>query len=124
MVPPTASPDDAARLRAELGLDRSLVVQYARWIGGVLRGNLGESFATRLPVARALREAMPVSLSLGGTALILTFLVGIPIGIVQAARRGRAVDRVLTIVTTTVYAAPSYWLALALVAVFTYGAAA
>src|SRR2546423_13329528 len=116
MVPPTASSYDAARLRAELGLDRSLVVQYARWIGGVLRGNLGESFATRLPVARALREAMPVSLSLGGNALLLTFLVGIPIGLVQAARRGHAVDRVLTIAATTVYAAPTHWPALSLVA--------
>jgi len=123
LVPPTASVADAARLRAELGLDRPLAVQYARWMNGVLRGNLGESFATRLPVGRALGDAMPVSLFLGGSALLITFLVGIPIGILQAARRGRAADRALTIVATVVYAAPSYWLALALVAVFTYGAA-
>jgi peptide/nickel transport system permease protein len=123
LVPPTASVQDAARLRAELGLDRPLVVQYARWLGGVLRGNLGESFATRLPVGRVLREAMPVSLALGGSALLITFLVGVPVGIVQAARRGHALDRALTVVATLVYAAPSYWLALALVAVFTYGAA-
>ena len=124
LVPPSASAQDAARLRAELGLDRPLVVQYARWMSDVLRGNLGESFSTRLPVGRALREAMPVSAALGGSALLLTFLVGVPIGIAQAARRGRPLDRALTIVATVVYAAPSYWLALALVAVFTYGAAA
>jgi peptide/nickel transport system permease protein len=123
LVPPTSSAQDASRLRAELGLDRPLAVQYARWMGGVLRGNLGESFTSRRPVGRVLVEAMPVSLFLGGTALLITFLVGVPLGIVQAARRGRLVDRVLTIVATTVYAAPSYWLALALVAVFTYGAA-
>lgn len=123
LVPPTASAMDAARLRGELGLDRPLAVQYARWMGDVLRGNLGESFATRRPVGRVLREALPVSLWLGGGALLLTFLIGVPLGILQAARRGRALDRALTVAATLVYAAPSYWLALALVAVFTYGAA-
>ena len=123
LVPPTASAADAARLRGELGLDRPIAVQYARWMGDVLRGNLGESFATRRPVGRVLREALPVSLWLGGGALLLTFLIGVPVGILQAARRGRAVDRALTVAATLVYAAPSYWLALALVAVFTYGAA-
>ena len=123
LVSPTASAQDAARLRAELGLDRPLVVQYARWMNDLLHGNLGESFASRRPVGRVLLEAMPVSLFLGGTALLITFLVGVPVGIVQAARRGRAADRALTILATTVYAAPSYWLALTLIAVFTYGAA-
>ncbi len=67
---------------------------------------------------------LPISLWLGGVSLALTFLVGVPVGMLQAARRGRATDRVLTVLTTAVYAAPSFWLALALVAVFTYGAAA
>ena len=123
LVPPTASATDVARLRGELGLDRPLAVQYARWMGDVLRGNLGESFATRRPVGRVLREALPVSLWLGGGSLLLTFLVGVPLGILQAARRGGTLDRALTVAATLVYAAPSYWLALALVAVFTYGAA-
>jgi peptide/nickel transport system permease protein len=123
LVSPTASAQDAARLRAELGLDRPIVVQYARWMNELLHGNLGESFASRRPVGRVLLEAIPVSLFLGGTALLLTFLIGVPVGIVQAARRGRTTDRVLTVLATAVYAAPSYWLALALIAVFTYGAA-
>lgn len=123
LVPPTASRQDAARLRAELGLDRPVVVQYARWLGGVLRGNLGESFALHRPVGAVVAEAMPVSLSLGGSALLITFLVGIPLGMLQAVYRGKPLDRALTVATTAVYAAPSFWLALALVAVFTYGAA-
>lgn len=123
LVPPTASAQDAARLRSELGLDRPLVVQYARWMSDLLHGNLGESFASRRPVGRVLLEALPVSLFLGGTALLITFVVGVPVGIVQASRRGRKTDRVLTVLATLVYAAPSYWLALALIAVFTYGAA-
>jgi peptide/nickel transport system permease protein len=123
LIPPGASAEDVARLRAELGLDQPVVVQYARWIGNLLRGDLGESFSLRRPVTQALREVLPVSLGLGLTSIVLTFAIGVPVGILQAARRGRLVDHVLTVVTTAVYAAPTYWLALALVAVFTYGAA-
>jgi peptide/nickel transport system permease protein len=75
-------------------------------------------------VVRALAQALPISIGLGAASLALTFLIGVPIGMVQAVRRNRAVDRALTFLTTIVYAAPSFWLALALVAVFTYGAAA
>lgn len=123
LMPPGASQADAARLRTELGLDRSMLVQYAQWLDNLLRGDFGTSFATRQPVLSMLADAAPISLALGGTSLALTFLIGVPVGMLQAARRGTGVDRVLTVITTTVYAAPSFWLALALVAVFTYGAA-
>jgi peptide/nickel transport system permease protein len=122
LVSPTASAQEIVRLRAELGLDGPLALQYARWLTALLRGDLGESFALSRPVGAVLADAIPVSLGLGGTSLVLTFLLGVPIGMLQAARRGRAADRALTVMTTAVYAAPSYWLALALVAVFTYGA--
>jgi peptide/nickel transport system permease protein len=123
LVPPTATAAEAARLRTELGLDRPLLVQYARWARAVVRGDLGESFSARRPVGDVLREAAPVSLWLGLVSISLTFLVGVPVGMLQAARRGRATDRLLTVLTTTAYAAPSFWIALSLVAVFTYGAA-
>ena len=123
LVAPSASAADVVRARAALGLDRSIPVQYARWLGATLRGDLGESFATGAPVTRVLRDAAPVSIWLGTLSLALTFLVGVPVGMLQAARRGSGTDRATTVLTTTVYAAPSFWLALALVAVFTYGAA-
>ena len=122
LIAPGASEADAARLRAELGLDRSMLVQYARWLGATLTGDLGTSFASGLPVLHVLADAAPVSILLGASSLALTFLMGVPIGMLQAARRGRATDTALTVVTTAVYAAPTFWLALALVAVFTYGA--
>jgi len=124
LVPPSATAADAARIRAELGLDRSIAVQYARWAIALLRGDLGESFSLHQPVASALAQALPVSLALGAASLALTFIVGVPLGMLQAVRRGSRVDRAITFLTTVVYAAPSFWLALALVAVFTYGAAA
>lgn len=123
LIAPGASEADASRLRAELGLDRSMLVQYARWLGATLTGDLGTSFSSGLPVSRVLRDAAPISVLLGAASLALTFLVGVPVGMLQAARRGRASDTILTVLTTAVYAAPTFWLALALVAVFTYGAA-
>ena len=123
LVPPGATEADAARLRSELGLDDSMAVQYARWLGALLRGDFGTSFASGRPVLAVLAEAAPVSLALGATSLALTFLIGVPLGMLQAARLGTRTDRALTVLTTAIYAAPSFWLALALVAVFTYGAA-
>jgi peptide/nickel transport system permease protein len=129
LVPPSATADDAARLRAALGLDRPLLAQYGRWLAGVLRGDLGESFAQGRPVARVLGEALPASLALGGLSLALSYGVGVALGTWQAVLRasgtrgGRRADAALTVFTTAAYAAPSYWLGLGLVAVCTAGAA-
>lgn len=123
LVPPSATAADAERLRSELGLDASIPVQYARWLGDALRGDLGESFVQARPVVAVLADALPLSLGLGLASLALTFAAGVAIGMVQAYRRGRPADLALTVATTTMYAAPAFWLALALVAVFTYGAA-
>lgn len=122
LVPPSAAAVDVARIRHDLGLDAPLPAQYARWIGGVLRGDLGESFATREPVSHVLARALPVSLALGGVSLTLTFAIGVALGLWQAARAGTWKDRAATLVSMTIFAAPSYWLALAAVALFTYGA--
>jgi peptide/nickel transport system permease protein len=123
LLPPSASAADAARLRAELGLDAPFVAQYARWLAALLAGDLGASYALDRPVAAVLGDALPVSLALGGASIVLTFAVGVAVGSWQAARRGGTADTLLTVITTTVYAAPSFWLALALVSLFTYGAA-
>ena len=123
LLPPSASAAEAQRLRAELGLDAPVAVQYARWVGAALKGDLGESFASRRPVRDVLAEALPISVALGVASLALTFVLGVFVGTVQAARRGGRLDTAITVFSTAVYAAPSYWLALALVALFTYGAA-
>ncbi|MGH7717243.1 MAG: ABC transporter permease [Gemmatimonadaceae bacterium] len=122
LVDPSASPADVARERARMGLDAPMPVQYARWAGGVLKGDLGDSFSYERPVLAVLGEALPYSLGLGLASLLLTFVTGVLVGTLQAARRGSPADVALTVATTAVYAAPAYWLALALIAVFTYGA--
>ncbi|AHG91175.1 ABC-type transporter, integral membrane subunit [Gemmatirosa kalamazoonensis] len=123
LLPPSASAADAARLRTRLGLDAPLGVQYVRWIGGVARGDLGTSVALDRPVSRVLGDALPITLGLGATSLALTFVVGVAVGTWQAVRRGHRDDLALTVAATTVYAAPSYWLSLVAIALFTYGAA-
>ncbi|HEV7703584.1 MAG TPA: ABC transporter permease [Gemmatimonadaceae bacterium] len=123
LAPPAASAADLARLRASLDLDAPLVVQYGRWAREIFKGDLGTSFVAHRPVTSVLREAVPISLALGGISLMLTFVLGVFVGGVQGARRGSRLDSALTLATTTVYAAPSFWLALSLIALFTYGAA-
>ena len=123
LVSPTATPAEAARLRHDLGLDASGAVQYAHWVGGVLRGDLGESFTQREPVVRLLARALPVSAGLGLASLALTFALGVAVGSWQAARRGQWADHLVGVASVTVFAAPSYWLALGLVALCTTGAA-
>lgn len=119
---PTASPAEAAAMRARFGLDAPVPVQYARWMYGVLRGDLGESLARGVPVTTVIGEALPVSLFLGGVSLLLSFAGGILVGLWQALRADRRADNLLSILELTVYSAPSFWLALALVVVFTSGA--
>ena len=123
LAPPAASAPELARLRASLDLDAPLVVQYGRWARDVFKGDLGTSFVAHRSVTSVLGDAIPISLALGGISLVLTFIIGVTIGSVQGAHRGTRVDSALTVVTTTVYAAPSFWLALSLIAIFTYGAA-
>lgn len=121
LVAPDAPPEVAIQLRQELGLDRPLPQQYGRWLTNLLRGDLGESFRRREPVRAILASALPISIWLGTVSLLLTFVIGVAVGSLQAARRDRWIDRLLTGLTTAVYAAPSYWLSLTAVAVFTYG---
>ena len=86
LISPTASAEEAVRQRTALGLDAPLPVQYARWIGGVLRGELGESLVRAEPVTRVISEALPVSLFLGGVSLLASFVIGTLLGMLQALR--------------------------------------
>ena len=124
LVAPTATAEEVARERARFGLDASLPTQYARWMGGLLRGDLGTSLASSRPVHTVIAEALPVSLFLGVSSLLISFVAGVALGGFQALRARPRVDTTLSVLSTIVYAAPSFWLALALVVLTTSGAAA
>ncbi|HYW31719.1 MAG TPA: ABC transporter permease [Gemmatimonas sp.] len=124
LVSPTATAEEVTRQRAVFGLDAPLPVQYVRWLRGVLGGDLGISLASARPVTTVIAEALPVSLFLGAASVLLSFTLGVLLGGFQALRAGRRADTAITVVTTGLYAAPSFWLALALVALATTGASA
>ena len=82
----------------------------------MLRGDLGTSLKEGRPVVAVIRDALPVSLALGGASLLLSFLVGTMVGIVQGARRGTYTDFTLTIISVVLAASPAYWLGLGAIA--------
>ena len=113
-----AQPDTVAALRAELGLDRSLVERYFSWVGGLFTGDLGVSYTYRSPVSEIVAERLQVSLPLAVYALVLTVVIAFPIGMLAAGSRGGAVDTLFTGATQLGIAVPNFWFALLLILLF------
>jgi peptide/nickel transport system permease protein len=122
MLGPTAAPEQIAAQRQALGLDKPLPLQFAAWLGRFARGDWGTSITKGRPVRALLGAAWPPTVRLVGLSLVLSYLLGIAIGAVQAARSRSRLDTVLSVVTVTLFAMPGYWLGLMLVLVFTYWA--
>ncbi|HEY2633374.1 MAG TPA: ABC transporter substrate-binding protein [Steroidobacteraceae bacterium] len=116
-----ADPDTVAATRHQLGLDIAPLQRYFRWIGGLLHGDFGRSFTYRIPVGELIAERLQVSLPLAVFALLLSAAIAFPIGLISAARRGRASDLVLTSFTQLGLAIPNFWLGMLLVMLFAVG---
>jgi peptide/nickel transport system permease protein len=120
LVGPDATTEQLATQRRALGLDRPLPVQLAAWIARAARGDWGTSFATGRPVAEMLARAWPATVRLVGLSLVLSYLVGVALGVWQAARAGSRTDTAVSVATVTLFALPGYWLGLMLMMVGTY----
>ena len=118
---PEASEADVQALRAQLGLNDPLYVQFLRWLGGVLQGDLGESLFIRQPVTEVLADALGPTLSLAILAELLAVVVAVPAGIVAARRRGTAVDRAFMGGALLGISVPSFLSGLFLALVFAVG---
>lgn len=105
-------------LRRQRGWDRPVPEQYARYLVNTARGDFGYSFVKQQPVSAALAEAVPRTLLLACTALVLSFLIGVGLGVLQAARGGWF-DRVSSAVILICYSVPDFWGALVMLTVFT-----
>ena len=112
----TAEQRDA--LIKRMGLDRPVPQRYAEWLWGAARGDLGTSLLTDEPVAQRIGERLPNTLVLAGTALFISILLGIPIGLLQALRRSSASDHVLSLFTALGLSVPAFWLGIVLILVF------
>ena len=101
---------DADELRARLGLDRPVYVQYAEWLGGVLRGDLGTSLRSKTPVAEELANRIPVTAELGALALLIGLAIAIPVGVISAVRQDTRTDYLARSAAIGMLAIPSFWL--------------
>lgn len=113
----TATPADIARMNHQFGLDRPLPVQYVSWLGHALRGDLGRSWFTTLPVTRSITQALPVDLSVAGLALLAAVVLGGAGGIAAALSNGGKVDRGVTAVCAVLGTLPAFVIAIGLIAV-------
>lgn len=120
LLGPTATPEQLEAGRRALGLDRPLGTQYTAWLGRFIRGDWGVSLATGRPVLAMLGTAWPATVRLVLLSLLLSYLIGLVIGTIQAARHRSRLDTALSVVSVTLVALPGYWLGLMLVALFTY----
>jgi len=118
MLGDSASPSDMANLRARLGLDRPLYVQYGSFLAGLAKGDLGVSLRTNQPVAAAIAERLPATFELASAAMILAVLVAIPLGILAAVRAGTRVDHLATTFSLVGISMPNFWLGPLLAIVF------
>lgn len=104
--------------RAQLGLDKPFVVQYANWVVNAAQGDLGMSYSAKKPVVDRMLEALPGTLMLAGTALVFTLLYALPAGIISALNRNKWVDYVLRFLSFVGVSMPTFWLGLVLIYIF------
>ena len=107
-----------AHLRAKLHLDEPLPVRYAYWLGGVLRGDFGESQRIQKPVTALIAEKLPVTIQLAAMAIVIALCIGIPAGIVSAVYKGTAWDYAANAVALWGLSTPNFWLGIMMILLF------
>lgn len=108
-------PEAIAQIRAQHHLDRPIPVQYLIWLAGLLRGDLGTSLKTGLPVAELIASKLPVTIELAILSMLVAVAIGIPAGIVAAVRKGTAADAAANVVALTGISIPNFWLGIMLI---------
>ncbi len=115
---PRATPLAVHQLTVELGLNKPLPVQYIVWLNNLLHFNLGYSYKLDEPVTSLLTQRMSKTFFLVGASLVLAILIAIPLGVLQAVRRNKPDDYVMTGLSFVFYSMPTFWLGLLLVGLF------
>jgi len=115
LLGPNAMPDQVRALRAELGLDRPLPVQYAVWLGHVVRGDLGRSYLNGFPVIGLIDRAWPVTLSLTIGALLVALGLAFPLSLLAVRFRRTWVDHATVTFVSVAYATPTFWIGILLI---------
>lgn len=113
-----ASPEDIAAIRAKLGTDKPVMVQYVEWIGAVLRFDFGNSMISGEPVTRLILERFPLTLSLALMGIVISIVIAIPLGVLSAVKRWSFWDYLGMAFSQVGMAIPSFWLGIILLLVF------
>ncbi|MFC2002257.1 ABC transporter permease [Chloroflexota bacterium] len=118
LLPIEATEEDYIRVGKELGLDKPLPVQYFTFIRDLAKGDLGTSIRTRQPVIDLIGQRLPNSAKLASVAMLLGILMGLPLGVLAAVRKGKGIDSVAQVVAVLGQSMPSFWLAIMLIMLF------
>ncbi len=110
--------EQAAILRMQYGLDKSLVTQYLIWIKNVLSGDLGYSFFTKQPVIKTILGRLPVTIELASLSLLFATIIGIPAGVISAVRKNGLVDQIITSIGMLGISIPNFWLGTLIILLF------
>jgi len=103
---------EKGKLEKELGLDQPIVVQYARWIGGLAHGDLGYSYVSEKPAIDEILPRIPITAKLAGLALLFAIVFGVPLGVISAVKQNSGLDYVLRVISLSGLSMPSFWLGL------------
>jgi peptide/nickel transport system permease protein len=112
----SATEEQYAAVRADLGTDRPAIVQYVSWAGGAIRGDFGESWQRPVEVSTLISQRMPATLSLTLGAVLVTILIGLPLGTAAGVRAGSGAESAITAAASVGQAVPAFWAALLLAA--------
>ena len=113
-------PAEKQKIIADLGLDKSLPVQYGQWIFGLFRGDLGYSYVSEKPVIVEILPRIPITARLAGVALLFAIATGVPLGVISAVRQNTGLDYALRIVSLSGLSMPSFWLGLLILMFFVH----
>jgi len=115
MLGEEATPESVAALREKLGLDQPLPVQYVRWLGAVLQGDLGRSIRSNQPVSEAIFDRLPVTIELSVLSALIALIIAIPAGVISAMRRNSPLDTSATTIALLGVSLPNFFLAILLI---------
>jgi peptide/nickel transport system permease protein len=118
LLPPDAPPSEFLRVRTELGLDRPMPIQYALFLGNLIRGDFGRSLKFRIPAADVVLERLPATLELGLAAFALAVVVAVPIGLLSAVRRNSLLDHAAMAMALVGQSAPTFFIGILFILLF------
>jgi peptide/nickel transport system permease protein len=120
VVGPNVTPEVYENVRRSMGLDRPLIIQYFDYLSNLVKGDLGSSILQHRPVADIVLERFPITIGLGVRALLLSFLIAVPVGIIAAVNRNKSADFIAMTFALVGISMPTFWFGIILLYFFAY----